>query len=78
MVEALQSQLADGHHQVGVMQGRLDAAQTTNAALQGQLEALRQAEARSLATSRERPAGARASRAAPAAACKTTVRRKRA
>ena len=44
-VEALQAQLGDARHQAGVLQGRLDAVQATNATLQ-QLAAVRQAGAR--------------------------------
>ena len=36
-VEALQAQLGDARHQAGVLQGRLDAVQATNATLQRKL-----------------------------------------
>jgi predicted nucleic acid-binding Zn-ribbon protein len=45
-VEALQAQLGDARHQAGVLQGRLDAVQATNATLQQELAAVRQAGAR--------------------------------
>ncbi|MFP3646175.1 DNA-binding protein [Paraburkholderia sp. SIMBA_054] len=40
-VEALQAQLGDARHQAGVLQGRLDTVQATNATLQQQLAARR-------------------------------------
>ncbi|WP_109477227.1 DNA-binding protein [Paraburkholderia sp. C35] len=39
--EAMQAQLGDARHQAGVLQGRFDAVQATNVALQEQLAALR-------------------------------------
>ena len=83
VVEALQAQLGDARHQAGMLQGRLDAVQATNAALQAQLAASREADAsparpaRAKAANPARPAVKRASRTAPAAGSKTTVRRKR-
>jgi len=60
-VEALQAQLGDARHQAGVLQGRLDAVQATNATLQ-QLAAVRQAGAREA-----RPVRAKGAPARPAA-----------
>jgi chromosome segregation ATPase len=53
-VEALQGQLGDTRHQAGVLQGRLDAVQVENAALQNQLLEQRRADA-----VRSRPARAK-------------------
>ncbi|CAB3809302.1 hypothetical protein LMG28614_07006 [Paraburkholderia ultramafica] len=87
VVEALQAQLGDARHQAGVLQGRLDAVQATNAALQAQLAASREAEASPARPARAkaaparptatRPAVNRLSRTAPAAGSKPAVRRKR-
>ncbi|MEM5440013.1 DNA-binding protein [Paraburkholderia phymatum] len=92
-IEALQAQLGDARHQAGVLQGRLEAVQATNATLQQQLAALREPDVRETrparpARARGAPAGttavrpaatrpARAARAASAPASKTAVRRKR-
>ncbi|CAD6547573.1 DNA-binding protein [Paraburkholderia sabiae] len=59
-VEALQAQLGDARHQVGLVQGRLDAVQAANATLHQQLAALRDVELR-----RSRPAGGRTAAARP-------------
>ncbi|WP_207004472.1 DNA-binding protein [Trinickia mobilis] len=90
-VEALQAQLGDARHQAGVLQGRLDAAQATNEALQQQLAALREARmnearpdrakaapARPAVTRPSRPPGpSRKTASAPATAAKPAIRRKR-
>jgi chromosome segregation ATPase len=62
-LEALQAQLGDARHQAGVLQGRLDAVQATNATLQEQLAARREADALE-----KRPVRAKAATARPAAA----------
>ncbi|MEX3973782.1 DNA-binding protein [Paraburkholderia caribensis] len=61
-VEALQAQLGDARHQAGVLQGRLDAAQANNAALQQQLAARR----READADTSHPARAKAAPARPA------------
>ncbi|OUL89755.1 DNA-binding protein, partial [Paraburkholderia hospita] len=61
-VEALQAQLGDARHQAGVLQGRLDTVQATNATLQQQLVARREAD-----DSAGRPARAKAVPARPTA-----------
>jgi Small-conductance mechanosensitive channel len=88
-VEALQAQLGDARHQAGVLQGRLDAVQATNATLQEQQAARHAADiqerpVRPKATTRStvaRPARAPGPpRKAPAASVssgKTAARRKR-
>ncbi|MBP0592998.1 DNA-binding protein [Paraburkholderia sp. LEh10] len=90
-VEALQAQLGDARHQAGVLQGRLDAVQATNEALQNQLAERRRTEADTsrparlkTATSRpavgrpvRTPAPARKAPAAPVSSSKTAVRRKK-
>ncbi|BDC46063.1 hypothetical protein [Paraburkholderia terrae] len=60
--EALQAQLGDARHQAGVLQGRLDAVQATNATLQQQLAARRDVD-----DSVGRPARAKAALARPTA-----------
>ncbi|EUC12671.1 DNA-binding protein [Paraburkholderia hospita] len=62
VVDALQAQLGDARHQAGVLQGRLDAVQATNATLQQQLAAVRQAGAHEA-----RPVRAKSATARPAA-----------
>jgi chromosome segregation ATPase len=90
-LEALQAQLGDARHQAGVLQGRLDTVQATNATLQEQLAARHAADAREMRPGRAkaataRPAAARPARTpgpprkAPAASMpsgKTAARRKR-
>ncbi|MFM0515051.1 DNA-binding protein [Paraburkholderia sp. RL17-373-BIF-A] len=89
-VEALQAQLGDARHQAGVLQGRLDAVQATNATLQEQLAARHAADVREMRPVRPkvttRSTAARPARApgpprkAPAASVssgKTAARRKR-
>ncbi|CAN7806450.1 DNA-binding protein [Paraburkholderia hospita] len=61
-VEALQVQLGDARHQAGVLQGRLDAVQATNATLEQQLAAMREAD-----THEARPVRAKSAAARPAA-----------
>ncbi|MFL9937311.1 DNA-binding protein [Paraburkholderia sp. RL18-103-BIB-C] len=65
-VEALQAQLADARHQAGVLQGRLDAVQATNATLQEQLAARREAGAHAMRPVRPKAATARSAAARPA------------
>ncbi|AUT75931.1 ATPase [Paraburkholderia hospita] len=60
-VEALQAQLGDARHQAGVLQGRLDAVQATNATLQQQLAAMREAD-----THEARPVRAKSAATRPA------------
>jgi hypothetical protein len=89
-VEALQAHLGDARHQAGVLQGRLDAVQATNATLQEQLAARHAADVREMRPVRPkvttRSTAARPARApgpprkAPAASVssgKTAARRKR-
>ncbi|MFP3559448.1 DNA-binding protein [Paraburkholderia sp. SIMBA_049] len=65
-VEALQAQLGDARHQTGVLQGRLDTVQATNATLQQQLAARREAESRETRPVRVKAAAARPVAARPA------------
>src|SRR5258705_3028349 len=65
-VEALQAQLGDARHQAGVLQGRLDTVRATNATLQQQLAARREAESREARPVRVRAASARPVAARPA------------
>ncbi|BFG80246.1 hypothetical protein PTKU46_82800 [Paraburkholderia terrae] len=58
-VEALQAQLGDARHQAGVLQGRFDAVQATNATLQQQLAARREADAREALPVRAKPPAGR-------------------
>lgn len=67
--EALQAQLGDARHQAGVLQGRLDAVQATNEALQEQLAARRDVD-----DSAGRPARAKAALARPIATRPTVAR----
>ncbi|MFM0351608.1 DNA-binding protein [Paraburkholderia sp. RL17-347-BIC-D] len=67
-VEALQAQLGNARHQAGVLQGRLDAAQTSNATLQEQLAARHAADIREMRPVRARSATARSTVARPARA----------
>jgi chromosome segregation ATPase len=89
-VEALQAQLGDARHQAGVLQGRLDAVQATNATLQQQLAARHEAESREALPARAKAAPVRSAAARPVASRperkaaaapvkpgKTAVRRKR-
>jgi chromosome segregation ATPase len=64
-VEALQAQLGDARHQAGVLQGRLDAVQATNATLQEQLAARREADAHEMRPVRAKAATARSTAARP-------------
>jgi hypothetical protein len=65
-VESLQAQLGDARHQAGVLQGRLDAVQATNATLQEQLAARREADAHKMRPVRAKAATARSTAARPA------------
>ncbi|BCG01581.1 hypothetical protein PPGU19_061490 (plasmid) [Paraburkholderia sp. PGU19] len=65
-VEALQAQLGDARHQAGVLQGRLDAVQATNATLQQQLAARREGDAREALPVRAKPPAGRPAVARPA------------
>ncbi|MFL9937058.1 DNA-binding protein [Paraburkholderia sp. RL18-103-BIB-C] len=65
-LEALQAQLGDARHQTGVLQGRLEAVQATNATLQGQLTARREADAHATRPVRAKGAPARPAAARPA------------
>ncbi|MFP3559178.1 DNA-binding protein [Paraburkholderia sp. SIMBA_049] len=90
-VEALQAQLGDARHQAGVLQGRLDAVQATNATLQQQLAARRKADPSAVRAARAKaaparpaavrpartPGAARKTASAPATAGKPAIRRKR-
>jgi hypothetical protein len=65
-VEALQAQLGDARHQAGVLQGRLDAVQATNATLQDQLAEQRRADADRSSPARAKSAISRSTAARPA------------
>jgi hypothetical protein len=65
-VEALQAQLGDARHQAGVLQGRLDAVQATNEALQDQLAAMRAVATREAHSGRAKTVPARPTPARPA------------
>jgi len=64
-VDIIQAQLGDARHQAGVLQGRLDAVQASNATLQEQLAARREADSITPAV-RAKSAPARQSAARPA------------
>jgi hypothetical protein len=66
--EALQAQLGDARHQAGVLQGRLDAVQATNATLNHQLAAISRAGAREAASREAQPVRAKAAPARSTAA----------
>jgi hypothetical protein len=64
--ETMQAQLGDARHQAGVLQGRLDAVQATNATLQEQLAAQREADAHEIRPVRAKAVTARSTATRPA------------
>jgi hypothetical protein len=64
-VETLQAQLGEARHQVGVLQGRLDAVQATTATLQQQLAARHEAESPEARPVRAKAAPERSTAARP-------------
>jgi chromosome segregation ATPase len=66
VMEAVQAQLGDARHQAGVLQGRLDAVQATNATLQEQLAARHAADIREMRPVRAKAATTRSTAARPA------------
>ena len=65
-VEVLQAQLGDARHHAGVLQGRLDAVQVANGALQDQLAEQRRANADRSSPARAKSAISRSTAARPA------------